>query len=138
MPHHAHHLTPAESGALALDGAARALDHAHDPQQFIAALEHNRQVWQILGKLAQRKNWQVPDARMAAYALDTANKMGRGVSDEQLNTLIDINRQVSAHLAGGDLDHLNHRAQSLWAAQNHQPDQDMDHWLIQSLKGDEG
>lgn len=127
-------LTQAESGALALDDAAAQLDRADDTGKFLRALEHNRKVWQAIRDLAVRHNWQVPTPRLADYALSTAGKMGHGVDDEQLSALIDINRRVSAELAGGDLEHIRKRAYFIWENRGHPQGQDLDHWLIAEME----
>lgn len=129
----AHRLTAAESGALALHDAAAQLDRADDPNAFISALEHNRKVWQTIKELAKRHDWRVP-TRLADYALSTTGKMGRGVADEQLNALIDINRQVSAELAGGDIEHIRQRAYYIWESRGRPHGQDLEHWLIAELE----
>lgn len=130
---HRNRLTPAESGALALADAAARLDGADDPGKFLSALECNRKVWQTIKHLAERHDWELP-ARLADYALSTAGKMGRGVADEQLHTLIDINRQVSAELAGGDIEHIRKRAYFIWENRGRPHGQDLEHWLIAELE----
>ncbi|MCR6632736.1 MAG: DUF2934 domain-containing protein [Magnetospirillum sp.] len=131
---HRNVLTLAESGALALADAATQLDNADDAGKFLRALERNRKVWQTIKDLAERHNWRVPNARLADYALSTARKMGRGVDDEQLNTLIDINRRVSAELAGGNIDQIRERAYFLWENQGRPDGKDLDHWLIAEME----
>lgn len=126
-------LTPAESGALALADAAAQLDCADDPGKFLNALERNRKVWQTIKHLAERHDWDVP-TRLADYALATTGKMGRGVADEQLHTLIDINRQVSAELAGGDIEHIRKRAYFIWQDRGRPHGQDLEHWLVAELE----
>ncbi len=127
-------LTPAESGALALAEAASQLDSADEPDKFLRALERNRQVWQTIKELAARHNWDVPTARLADYALTTARKMGRGVADDQLTTLIDINRRVSNQLAGGDIDRIRERAYFIWESRGRPHGQDLDHWLLAEME----
>jgi flagellar biosynthesis regulator FlaF len=132
-----HHnaLTLAESGALALADAAAQLDSADDTDKFLNALERNRKVWQTLKELAARHDWAMPSARLADYALSTASKMGRGVDDEQLNTLIDINRHVSAQLAGGNIERIRERAYFIWEDRGRPHGEDLDHWLIAEMEG---
>lgn len=131
---HRDSLTPAESGALALAEAAAQLDGADEPGKFLRALERNRKVWQTIRDVAERHNWNVPNRRLAEYALATAGKMGRGVADEQLTTLIDINRRVSHELAGGDIDHIRERAYFIWESRGRPHGQDLDHWLMAELE----
>lgn len=127
-------LTLAESGALALAEAARQLDAADDAGAFLQALERNRKVWQALKALAQRCNWPVPSAGMAEYALSTAASGGRGVPDDQLSTLIDMNRRISAELAGGDIERIRERAYYIWENRGRPHGQDLEHWLIAEME----
>lgn len=131
---HETELTLAESGALALAEAAAELDRAENTRQFLDALEHNRKVWQAIKDVAERQNWRVPNARLADYALSTARKRGRGVNDDQVNTLIDINRRVSAELAGGDIDQIRERAYYIWENRGRPQGQALDHWLIAEME----
>ncbi|HTH15432.1 MAG TPA: DUF2934 domain-containing protein [Magnetospirillum sp.] len=128
------HLTLAESGALALADAAQSLDAADDTGTFLRALERNRKVWLTLKKVAERNNWLVPDSRLADYALSTAGTMGRGVADARLTTLIDINRRVSAELAGGDIERIRERAYYIWESRGRPMNQDLEHWLIAEME----
>lgn len=131
---HKHGLTLAESGALALADAAAELDRADDTGTFLKALERNRKVWQTIKTVAERQNWRIPNSRLAEYALNTAGKMGRGVNDEQLTALIDINRRVSAELAGGSIERIRERAYFLWENVGRPHGQDLDHWLIAEME----
>lgn len=131
---HKHDLTLAERGALALADAATELDSADNAGTFLKALERNRKVWQTIKDVAERQNWRIPNSRLAEYALSTAGKMGRGVNDEQLTTLIDINRRVSAELAGGSIDHIRERAYFMWENRGQPHGQDLDHWLIAEME----
>jgi hypothetical protein len=133
-PRPGQHLTLAESGALALAEAAAELDEADDAAKFLSALERNHKVWQAIKDVAERENWPVPNARLADYALSTARKMGRGVTDEQLHALIEINRRVSAQLAGGDIEHIRRRAYYLWENLGRPQGKDLEHWLIAEME----
>ncbi|MBX9635476.1 MAG: DUF2934 domain-containing protein, partial [Magnetospirillum sp.] len=127
-------LTLAETGALALADAAVELDRADDTGKFLHALERNRKVWQTIKDVALRLNWQVPDPQLADYALSTARKMGHGVNDAQVNALIDINRRVSAQLAGGCIDQIRERAYFIWEDSGRPFGQDLEHWLIAEME----
>lgn len=135
---HGIRLTLIESGALALDVAAAQLDDADEPGKFLRALEGNRKVWQTIRDVAERNNWHVPSRRVADYALATAGKMGRGVADEQLTTLIDINRRISHELAGGDIEHIRERAYFIWENRGRPHGQDIEHWLLAELESQGG
>jgi hypothetical protein len=131
---HGQDLTLAESGALALAEAAADLDGADDAEKFLSALERNHKVWLTIREVAARENWAVPDPRQADYALATAGTMGRGVTDEELHTLVDITRQVSAQLAGGDIEPIRRRARSLWENRGRPQGKDLEQWLIAELE----
>lgn len=131
---HRNRLTPAESGALALADAAAQLDSADAPDTFLRALERNRMVWQAIKDVAARDNWQVPHPSVADYALSTARKMGRGVADDQLTTLVELARRVSAELAGGDIERIRERAYFIWEDRGRPHGQDLDHWLIAEME----
>ena len=127
-------LTLAESGALALADAAAQLDSADEPAKFLRALEHNRKVWQTIKALAERHNWRTPSPRMADYALNTARKMGLGVADDQLTTLVDIGHRVSRELAGGDITIIRERAYFIWESRGRPHGQDLEHWLMAEME----
>lgn len=129
-----HDLSLAEGGALALADAAARLDSAADAETFLQALEHNRQVWKAIKEVAARQNWPEPHPRVADYALATAGKMGLGLSDDDVHALIDINRRVSARLAGGDIERIRERAYFIWENLGRPHGKDLDHWLIAELE----
>lgn len=128
-------LSAAESGALALAGAAAALDHAADQAAFLRALEHNHRVWQTIKTLADRHHWRSPNRDQAAYALATVGTMGRGVNDDDLHALITITRDVSAQLAGaGDIEVIRRRAHAIWEQRGRPHGHDLEHWLLAELE----
>ncbi|HLO78632.1 MAG TPA: DUF2934 domain-containing protein [Magnetospirillum sp.] len=127
-------LSLTESGALALADAATQLDHADDTEKFLLALERNHKVWQAIKLLAKRHGWNVPTPLLADFALATAQKMGRGVNDHQLSTLIDINRRISRELAGGNIDAIRQRAYYIWEERGRPQGHDLEHWLIAEME----
>lgn len=127
-------LTLAETGALALADAATDLDRADNASKFLGALERNRKVWQSLKDVALQQNWPVPEPHVAEYALSTTGKMGHGVNDAQVIALIDINRRVSAALAGGSIDPIRDRAYFIWENSGRPNGQDLEHWLIAEIE----
>jgi hypothetical protein len=127
-------LSLAESGALALEDAAAALDMAVDPAAFLQALEHNRRVWNAISDIAQRQRWSVPDRRQTQFALGASNKAG-GVSDTDVHALVNINRQVSQALANGcDLDKIRERAYFIWESRGRPQGQDIDCWVLAEME----
>jgi len=129
-------LSIAETGALALAGAACALDRAADTRTFLGALECNRRVWRSLGRLAMAGSWPVPDAKVVAYALKTSGQSsGAPGRDDDIHALIDINRRVSASLAGGkDLERIRDRARAIWEGRGRPVGEDLDHWLLAEME----
>ncbi|OAN50439.1 hypothetical protein A6A04_18335 [Paramagnetospirillum marisnigri] len=129
-------LTLAETGALALDEAARKLDHAADAAAFLEAVRQNQRVWQSIGHLAATRSWRVPNRGMVAYALKTTDEAsGKGGRDDRIHALIDINRQVSAVLAGdGGLDALRQRAQRLWEERGRPFGAPLEQWLLLEIE----
>ncbi len=127
-----HSLSLAESGALALDHAASALDHAVDGPGFLRALAHNRRVWSALRAIAERQNWRVPNRRQTEFALGASAKPG--VNDDEVTALVDINRRVSEALAGDDLGHIRLRAHAIWEGLGRPHGQALDHWLLAEME----
>lgn len=99
-------LTLAETGALALAETARDLDAADDTAAFLQALDRNRMVWRLVAQIAHSRVWRFPNERQMAFALSPG-----APDDERVSALIDINREVSALLAGvDDMEALRQRA----------------------------
>ncbi len=78
-----------------------------DPQRLAAALEHNLQVWVEIGMLVKS-----PESRLAEnvrdnllklrdFVSDMTMKHGVEIPDSTLNTLININLQISEGLLEG-------------------------------------
>lgn len=131
-------LTLAETGALALDEAARELDKASDTASFLKALERNQRVWRTLAHIAMARAWPFPNERQVVYALST-NGQGNSGSDERINTLIDINREVSEILAhGDDIARIRERAHAIWESRGHPQGQDLEHWLLAEMEVSSG
>lgn len=125
-------LTLAETGALALDEAAKELDRASDTAAFLKALERNQRVWRTLAQIAISRAWQCPNERQMAYALSSDRN---GASDERVNTLIDINREVSDILAhGDDITRIRERAYAIWEDRGKPHGQDLEHWLLAEME----
>lgn len=103
-------LTLAETGALALAETARDLDAADDTAAFLEALNHNQMVWRLVAQIAHSRVWRFPNERQVAFALSAG-----APDDGRVSTLIDINREVSALLAGADdMESLRRRAMEVW------------------------
>ncbi len=129
----AYDLSLAERGALALDGAAAALDRAQDAGTFVDALERNHRVWRALSHIATTQNWPVPDRHQSRFALGTTARTG--THDDNVHALVTINRRVSSALAGGgDIERIRARAYFLWESRGRPNGQDIDHWLLAEIE----
>lgn len=127
-------LTLAESGAVALDDAARDLDAACDADTFITALDRNHRLWLALGDVASRQGWGVPDHRLADFVVAVSERAGCGVRDQDVETLIGINRDLAKHLVSGhDVEAIRRRVRLAWEEAGPQG-QPFATWLINELR----
>ncbi|MCR6632735.1 MAG: flagellar biosynthesis regulator FlaF [Magnetospirillum sp.] len=128
-------LTLPESSAVALTRAADEMADACDNQRFLAALDGNHRLWRALNEIAHAKGWRIPDRRIADYVMSTTHKAGRATSDDQIETLIAINRDMAAQLAGGqDLELVQRRAELAWRERGRPYGVRLDHWLIAEME----
>lgn len=126
-------LTLAETGALALAETARDLDAAGDTAAFLEALDRNQTVWRLVAQIAMSRVWQFPNERQVAFALSSG-----APDDERVSTLIDINREVSALLAGvDDMEALRQRAMAAWTEAG-KPGQSLLVWLLAEMEAASG
>ena len=100
-----------EKEALNLTEAAIAIDNARqtgDHSALAAALEHNLQLWTAIRTLASRPDSSMPGAvvdnlcRLADFIASTTLKAGAQIGEEAINTLININFQISEGLLEGN------------------------------------
>lgn len=105
-----HNLSLSETEAMSLTEAAVALDHARqekDPKQMAAALENNIQVWMAIKTVAERPEVHLPETvrinlgRLAEFVAATTLSAGAQISEEAINTLINVNLQISEGLLEG-------------------------------------
>lgn len=128
-------LTLPESGAVALAESADHLDRACDTYAFLAALDNNHRLWLALAEIADRQGWQSPDRRLADYVMATSCKAGRAVRDDHVQSLIDINRKVSADLLGGGrLEPVRSRVTLAWEEQGRPFGLTLDRWLVAEME----
>ena len=124
-----------ESTAAALLEAAEELSAARDAEHFIQALDTNHRVWMTLNDIATRNSWKLLDRRLAEYAVTTSKKAGCGVRDDDVETLIGINRNVSARLTGGhDLAAIQRRAMLAWQENGRPRGMTLKRWLIAEME----
>lgn len=122
-----------ESSAIALAEAADDLANARDAGSFLAALETNHRLWRTLAEVAHRHRWEALDRRLADFVTATTAKAGRGVPDEHLETLIGINREVSAKLAH-DAQSARRRALLAWQEKGKPLGLKLESWLIAEIE----
>lgn len=122
-----------ESSAIALKEAADDLANARDTESFLAALETNHRLWLTLAEVARRHGWKALDRRLAEFVTATTATAGRGVPDEHLETLIGINREVSARLTR-NADSARRRALLAWQEYGKPYGLKLDNWLIAEIR----
>lgn len=128
-------LTLPESSAVALTKAADDMADASDSHHFLAALDSNHRLWRTLSEISAAKGWTLPDRRVVDFVVGTTHKAGRRTGDDQIETLIAINREVAAHLAGGqDLEMVTRRAELAWRERGRPYGVRLDHWLIGEME----
>ncbi|MGE5477194.1 MAG: flagellar biosynthesis regulator FlaF [Bacteroidales bacterium] len=128
-------LTLPESSAVALTKAADDMADASDSRRFLAALDANHRLWRALSEIAEAKGWTVPDRRTTEFVVKTTHKAGRRTGDDQIETLIAINREMAARLAGSqDLELVTRRAELAWRERGRPYGVKLDHWLIGEME----
>lgn len=128
-------LTLPESSAVALTKAADDMADASDSHRFVTALSGNHRLWRALSEISAAKGWTIPDRRIADFVVSTTHKAGRRTGDDQIETLIAINREVAAQLAGGqDLELVTRRAELAWRERGRPYGVRLDQWLIAEME----
>jgi hypothetical protein len=131
-----HRLSLAESGAVALDNVAAALDSADDLETLLDALERNRRVWNAIQDIGRREGWDVPSGRQTAFVLGTISKAA--VSDDEVHALAEVSRSVSEALVGNAIDRIRKRAYFLWERKGRPHGQALDFWLLAEMTENKG
>lgn len=105
-------ISPVEEDALALVQTAVLLDNSRaDPGKLVAALEANLELWVAIRTLVSRGNEALSGEargnllRLSQYVASETLSKGAEIDSETLNTLININMQISEGLLEG----LKHR-----------------------------
>jgi len=103
-------LSLSEAEASSLTEAALHLDQARqsgDRRALAAALDNNVKVWTAIRTVAGRPDVDLPETvrinlgRLADFVASATLAAGTGVSEEVINTLININFQISEGLLEG-------------------------------------
>ncbi len=105
---------PAEQKAYALSRAALALDQARqtrqsdqDPATIVEALNHNLELWVAIQSMVKTANGSLPEEvksnlwKLGDFVIGTTFRQGHGIADQALDTLININLQISEGLLEG-------------------------------------
>jgi flagellar protein FlaF len=102
----------AKSDALALSHAALLIDRARqerrtNPEAIVGALNHNVEVWLAIRSIVKNANGSLPEAvksnlrKLGDFVVGTTMTCGRDIPDHRVETLININLQISAGLLEG-------------------------------------
>jgi flagellar biosynthesis regulator FlaF len=104
-------LNPAEQKAYALSRAALALDQARqsdqDPMTIVEALNHNVELWVAIQSMVKAANGSLPEEvksnlwKLGDFVIGTTFRHGHDIADQALETLININLQISEGLLEG-------------------------------------
>ncbi|MCA1910072.1 MAG: DUF2934 domain-containing protein [Magnetospirillum sp.] len=128
-------LTLVESTAAALAEAADDLSAATDPDRFVAALDINHRLWLTLVQIAADQDWHHLNRHLADFVVSASRTAGRGLSDERLETLVEINREVSKRLTSGrPLPAIRQRAKLAWQERGRPYGLPLDRWLISEME----
>ena len=100
-----------EQEAFGLSRAAVLLDQAKqspdDKTSMTNALNHNLELWVAIRAMVARPDSPLPDdaknnlVKLSNFVADTTFKAAEGISDETIDTLININLQISEGLLEG-------------------------------------
>ena len=128
-------LTLTESTAAALAEAADDLCTASDTDHFVAALDSNHRLWLTLTRIASARSWLDPNRHLADFVVSASRTAGRGLSDERLETLVEINREVSMRLTSGrSLAPIRQRAKLAWQELGRPYGGPLERWLIAEME----
>jgi len=92
-------LTLPEICAAALLNAAEELAAATDLPKFVTALDGNYRLWQTLVNVAPLNGWDFPTFQDASYVFTTSCRQGAGVSDGDIDALVEINHRGAHEFA---------------------------------------
>lgn len=128
-------LTPAEQYAYGLIESAIRLDQANKPGEVGDALDHNLVSWVYLKTAINKDGAGMPDEvkgnlnRLADYVAGISLN-GKSLSREQVDSLINLNLQISEGLLEGETRHrIRERAYQLWEQGGRPHGRDQDFWF---------
>lgn len=103
-------LTLPEICAASLMEAADGIEAARDTTAFQNALAGNHAIWLQVREVVVRHGWGRPPLRDCDIAIAHLARLGRDVTDADVNAVMAINRRTAADLAGcGNLDRVRTR-----------------------------
>jgi flagellar biosynthesis regulator FlaF len=108
---HGEKMTGVEENAFALTRAAVMLDVARQKREqaeaLAEALQHNAEIWIAIQSMVKRANGSLPEAvrsnllKLGDFVVGTTFRSGEAIADRSLDTLININLQISEGLLEG-------------------------------------
>lgn len=90
--------TDARSIATCLEAVAEQLHRARDVAEFFAAVDAHRRVWLGVRQACPTVRSKIPE-RLLEFSLAVSARQPRRLSDQEVETLIQIDRFVSAAIA---------------------------------------
>ena len=119
----------AQSAVLLAD--ARSIGGA----ELTAALDHNLQVWVAIRTLMQRQDCPLPTdirdnlIKLSHYAAQRTFEVANGVTDDIIDSLINVNLQISEGLLEGlNNNRIKERAYQIWEQAGKPVGNDKEHW----------
>ncbi len=131
-------LSRGEEDALALARSAVQIAEARKKggPDLTSALDNNLQLWVAIRTLMQRPDSMLPkDIRsnlinLSQYAAQKTFEVANGVTDEILDSLINLNLQIAEGLLEGTKgQRIREIAYKMWEKAGCPPGRDLDHWL---------
>jgi flagellar biosynthesis regulator FlaF len=131
-------LSRGEEDALALARSAVQIAEARKKggAELTSALDNNLQLWVAIRTLMQRPECQLPKEtrnnliKLSQFAAQKTFEVANGVTDDILDSLINLNLQISEGLLEGATGaRIRERAYKLWEKHGKSPNRDLDHWL---------
>lgn len=98
LPGYIPNFSVAEDIASRLSAVADRLAYARDAEEFVTAIEDHRRIWRGMRQAAPRLNYKISDRLIDFSLTETAHKAG-GVSDQEVEAFIKIDRSLSAALS---------------------------------------
>jgi len=95
-------LSLADICVSALMEAADGLEEARDVAAFLDALENSRHLWLAVREACAKSGWAVPSPSDAEFIVHCSSRLGRGVTDADIDAMVAIKRRVARELAANN------------------------------------